>query len=58
VHLYDVNILVVPNLSFLLDCFVFVMVVMGKSCNFCIPLGGLGDSCMSAMGLFSGRGLW
>jgi hypothetical protein len=29
VHLYDVNILVVPNLSFLLDCFVFVMVVMG-----------------------------
>jgi hypothetical protein len=28
VHLYDVNILVVPNLSFLLDCFVFVMVVM------------------------------
>jgi hypothetical protein len=58
VHLYDVNILVVPNLSFLLDCFVFVMVEMGKSCNFCILLGGFGGSCMSAMGLFSGSGLW
>jgi hypothetical protein len=50
--------LVVPNLSFLLDCFVFVMVVMGKSCNFCILLGGFGGSCMSATGLFSGRRLW
>jgi hypothetical protein len=29
VHLYDVNILVVSNLSFLLKCFVFVMAVMG-----------------------------
>jgi hypothetical protein len=29
VHLYDVNILVVPILSFLLCCFVFVMAVMG-----------------------------
>jgi hypothetical protein len=29
VHLYDVNNLIVPNLSFLLDCFVFVIVVMG-----------------------------
>jgi hypothetical protein len=58
VHLYDVNILVVLNLSFLLDCFVFVMVVMGKLCNFCILLGGFGGSCMSTVGLFSGSGLW
>jgi hypothetical protein len=34
------------------------MVEMGKSCNFCILLGGFGGSCMSAMGLFSGGGLW
>jgi hypothetical protein len=58
VHLYDVNTLVVPNLSFLLDSFVFVMVVMGKFCNFCILLGDFGGSCMSAIGIFSGSGLW
>jgi hypothetical protein len=48
------NILVVPNLSLHLECFVSMIAMMGKSCNFCILLGGFGDSGRLVGGMISG----
>jgi hypothetical protein len=52
------NILVVPNLSLHLECFVSMIAMMGKSCNFCILLGGFGDSGILVGGMISGNGVW
>jgi hypothetical protein len=57
-HLYDVNILMVPSLSFRLECFLPVMAAIGLSCSFCIFFGGFGSSGMLIGMLISGNGIW
>jgi hypothetical protein len=53
-----VNILVVPNLSVRLECFMSIIAVMGWSCSFCILIGGFGSSGILIGGMISGIGVW
>jgi hypothetical protein len=57
-HLYDVKYLMVPNLSVHLEIFLSVIAMIGKSCRFCILLGGFGSSGVLIGGLVSGSGVW
>ena len=56
--MYDVNILVVPNLFVHLECFMSMICVMGWSCRFCILIGGFGGSSIFIGGMIFGNGVW
>ena len=52
------NILVVPNLSVRLECFMSIISMMQYSHRFCILLGGFGNSSMLIGGMILGSGVW